>query len=91
MFHNDEILGQMEYLTISIPKMKTKVLNIYPVIQCKPIPIFLYLKSRFLIIFLLLMNDYAWNCTCLNSHHLYVGLIFPFRKQPLVSFPLPKI
>ena len=38
-FHNDGILEQMKYHSIRIPKMKAKVLNIYPVIQCKPIPI----------------------------------------------------
>lgn len=39
MLRNNGILEQMEYLSIHIPKIKIKVLNIYPVIQYKPIPI----------------------------------------------------
>lgn len=39
MLRNNGILEQMEYLSIHIPKIKIKVLNIYPVIQNKPIPI----------------------------------------------------
>lgn len=33
-FHNDGNLEQMEYLNIHNPKIKAKVLNIYPIIQC---------------------------------------------------------
>lgn len=40
-FHNDGILEQVKYRSIRIPEIKAKVLNIYPVIQCKPIPILL--------------------------------------------------
>lgn len=39
MLCNNGILEQMEYLSIHIPKIKIKVLNIYPVIQYKPIPV----------------------------------------------------
>lgn len=76
----------MEYQTIDIPKIKTKVLNIYPVIQCKRTPIFFYtLKADFFT----LMNDYTWNCTCLNSLHLYVcGVDFPLQKATIGFFPL---
>lgn len=44
MFHMMIILEHMEYQTMDIPKIKTKVLNIYPVIQCKPTPIFFLLS-----------------------------------------------
>ena len=37
-FHNDGILNRRS-MSIAIPKIKTQVLNIYPVIPCKPIPI----------------------------------------------------
>lgn len=43
-----KILEHMEYQTIDIPKIKTKVLNIYLVIQCKLTPIFFFFESRFL-------------------------------------------
>ena len=37
-FHNDGILNRRS-MSIAIPNIKTQVLNIYPVIPCKPIPI----------------------------------------------------
>lgn len=54
-FHNDELLEQMKYLSIHIPKTKAKALNIYPIIRCKATP-FYVLKAEFFT----LMNDYTW-------------------------------
>lgn len=82
------ILEHMVYQTIDISKVKTKVLNIYPVIQCKPTP--LYIHTYIYILkadFFTLMSDYTWNCICLESSSV-CGVEFPFQKATFSFFSL---